>query len=709
MEWEQNKQDIHAKYGFNYQSTLERNQWEYEQICQSLEDGNCDDVINILLADPKIRRGKKPQNGITSANGSPSGTSSQTSSPTTSTLTSVGSVSSSSLSVPKKIDLPVPSDHADNVVVLRRPNSNAITSSSSVSCTSNSCTSADFDSITSQGSRRKPPVLPNRRSVVINLDKNRINLKQQRSKLLPRPISLPSSFNLLKNFRLLGDGFGETGEEKIDIAFIKQLEDEIYKSREQVTASTKRRILSTKSHDNETCERCQKRVGTFFEPNRVAERKTFTDELTRFNEQQQPVLLLDAWQLQPMLMRRDKIEFSDFFQQHAPKTTQQATQSVLIVDNSSFYPVWMKYEIGKNGQVLSEEVTQDANCDCIDNHEQTKRFTRLFQMQMNKLTQAERQSANANCASNTKKVSIEVKPLHSIPNRELNIADSKATAMARQPTGDGSEAVTKTKRPSKLKRFLMQRRKLSLGLKKKRGHTKDVKPSKQLVHRKSDSELWRHKEKPIALLNRSPDLRANDGENRTAVFRSRNNSAPNIRSHSQKQRSSVNRQMVKPKVKIKNAKVNWLLNTRPKVASFKRQLIMRRHSLGDDQYANDNQYRAKLDDETVQVFCNKFHRCSWSCSDLADISNANELRMFCTQHEKCYLQPDRAAMIDKLSDHHKNKQLRSVPNGALYRHQPMAGRSTRRWSTFRLKRHSVGATAMTDVVKAWVYRRRLLP
>lgn len=114
-----------------------------------------------------------------------------------------------------------------------------------------------------QNINRKPPIRSNHSNVVINLDKNKINLRR-RSRLLPRPLSLPSSFKALRLFPHARDRASvrpctrlTTYNEGLDINFIKALEDEIYRTKAELTQSNK--IVHTRPHDNDKCFCCGKR------------------------------------------------------------------------------------------------------------------------------------------------------------------------------------------------------------------------------------------------------------------------------------------------------------------------------------------------------------------------------------------------------------------------------------------------------------------
>ncbi|KAG4070105.1 hypothetical protein HA402_013348 [Bradysia odoriphaga] len=186
----------------------------------------------------------------------------------------------------------------------------------------------------SSESEKKPPILPNRASVVINLDKNRIRVGR-RSRLLPRPLSLPSSFNLLKNLKQNQDC--PTKEASLDISLIKKLEDEIYQRKEDILRQNEN-VINKKLCDNEKCTNCSKTQS--FVPNQIIDTKTFVDDTSAFSDpNSKPVLLVDSSKLQPLLMKRDRDSGSEYI---------AGAKSIVIVDNSQFYPVLMTYEIKDN-------------------------------------------------------------------------------------------------------------------------------------------------------------------------------------------------------------------------------------------------------------------------------------------------------------------------------------------------------------------------
>lgn len=798
---------------------FDRHQYEYERICESLKDGNCDDVINFLLSDTRIQsKQKKRVQGDANV-----------------------TLNKSTLTLPKHADFTQNTviNTSETDTITKSPSSPSSysltdkkyeipsTSSSSMSCASHSLRSDNSSSSINTGAfnyTRKPPVQPVRSSAIINLDKNRINIRRHRTKLLPRPISLPSSFNLIKNFRTAhGDNLDGLNEEKIDIEFIRQLEEDIYRSREQVTTSARQKFMPTKLHGNdESCPNCQKRVSSPFAPNQVTEEKTFNDELSKLNDSQKPVLMLDAWQLQPLLMKCDNYERGvKTIDLHGRDNVND--QSILIVDNTEFYPVLMKYELRKNASMpLESEIRKiEETCDCIESSAQMRDFAKLFENHLNKLTEIKPLAGNQ---SNKKIKRTEHKEKSSrgfaahkqksksavnLSKRDLQTTATETNSaqliqMGNKAIESSIDPSMKISRPSRFKRFLMQRKILNLSLRNKRSHTKDypiktnnnnndaiveqipngndncrtdviTTPSSSLssssVASSSASPTSVHstlKTNGCKFIPKNNNYKLNGGNYENRIFlRNNTTSCNDDENGSNNSNSSCG-------LELKNTKLKWILFTKPKVNTFKKRLMVRRHTHSccierdmlttsqtnivssmraiNEQFINKN-YNP---DNYIKNYCQLFRNISWSCSDLVDISNANYLRTLYLQYEK-RCENGREQMHLHEIPPTKNNELVSVTNrkigkcietanivsstksasgiktvqssSSLGKHQigqNTSGsndddavvlnrrpqnlvRNIKRRSSFRLKRHSVGsATAMTDVVKTWVYRRRCL-
>lgn len=141
--------------------------------------------------------------------------------------------------------------------------------------------------------RRKPPLshLHCQRSSVINLDKNRI---RHAKRLLPRPLSLPSGFNLMRQLGIstVSEKAEEISATTIDLAEIKQLEDDIY-NRKKVSSlsSADRRKICQLGAD---CSNCN------------SDGRPVSIDQCRMKAASQAIMLLDAWQMNPLLSKYTK-------------------------------------------------------------------------------------------------------------------------------------------------------------------------------------------------------------------------------------------------------------------------------------------------------------------------------------------------------------------------------------------------------------------
>lgn len=102
-----------------------------------------------------------------------------------------------------------------------------------------------------------PPLQPKRSSVVINLDKNKINLRRPHSRLFVRPLSLQHNLRALRLFPpvMTTAAAASPTDERIDIAFIKELEEDIYRTKAEALAAS---VLQQLKHE-ESCFCCGKK------------------------------------------------------------------------------------------------------------------------------------------------------------------------------------------------------------------------------------------------------------------------------------------------------------------------------------------------------------------------------------------------------------------------------------------------------------------
>lgn len=274
----------------------------------------------------------------------------------------------------------------------------------------NSLKNANFDDVTNpEVSANKNRICERTQSInksnnsnIVNLDCNRIRDHKRLTKILPRPSSLPNSLN-----NLMKTAFStKTPETKpvreeipLNITLIKKLEDEIYKRRELSSGEPKI-------------------IWKFGEDCGNSKDISFIKNSSAFNSKNNPVLMIDTWKLDPLLMKYSK----DNLILKPPtiaSTSISDGQSILIVDNSKFYPVIMKYEI--NSSSIENEksnllIESQTRCDKI-------------------MIPSNRKNINENCC----------------------IASTST---------DDDKNMSKGK-ISKFKRFIMQRRSLNLSLWKK--------------------------------------------------------------------------------------------------------------------------------------------------------------------------------------------------------------------------------------------------
>lgn len=494
-------------------------------------------------------------------------------------------------------------------------------------------------------SEKKPPILPpnrtNRASVVINLDKNRIRVGR-RSRLLPRPLSLPSSFNLLKNFKQSQED--SPTETSLDISLIKNLEDEIYQRKEDMLRQNEN-VINKKICDNVKCTNCSK-IHCFV-PNQVVDTKTFVDDTTAFSDpKSKPVLVVDSTKLQPLLMKRDK---------ESEIQCISGAKSILIVDNSQFYPVLMTYEIKdktdndaqqkvvqkpNNSQNTKPPILSHANVNKTEPSKHSRNFTQLFE--------------SCFCKSNPPSpVSSPIANNYPSSTRSTISTASSSTSSSLCSNVINDDKNMSSRKSSKFKRFLIHRRSLNL-------------PSK--IPRTDETEMTgtKLKDKKKFICTDMPNM-------------TKTKCVPDFRL------DDVH--FTNFECKLKNNKLKWLLSIRrtSNTSLTKCNLVKKRWLSCDDVNSSEphkcNNY--------LSIYAEAFKDANWSYEDVNDIQNKfNSI----AENKQCdsYLNNVRNEDINKITtpaDCNSNNLVRRV----------------RRRSSFRNKRHSVGST---DVVKTWVYRKR---
>lgn len=404
------------------------------------------------------------------------------------------------------------------------------------------------------------------------------------------------------------------------------------------------------------------------------------------------VLLLDAWQLQPLLLRTDTSQqHSDHsIAEHLPdavpngrrRNMTDSPRSIMIVDNSHFYPVFMTYDIGTgthsvpNQSQLHQHTGYDA-CECIRQSASEKDFSELLQARVEQLAKQYQMTHQWNSDGQ--------RPLSAV------IMHDDANA------GKAS----KTSAKSSFLRFMQRVRART---KPKLEKSQATPPSG-----KRSSEI----PQPF----KSNDVHANAPEQNNNCNRSLTDTV--IKGSEGNYNSAEWHMMLRRKEQLieHNLKLKWLMCTKPKLAAFKMRLVQRRHSIHGTGYrapivaavhkAHDKQasIMIKPNDYDI-VFCERFRTLGWSCSDLLDVQQADRLRKFHVKQEK-YHRRMRARWQSDRFETQSARNISDSDNSSLMSGEVVVRKHPKRRASFRLKRHSIdSATAMTDVVKAWVYRKR---
>lgn len=697
---------------------IEQNRWEYEQICKSLRDGRCDDAINILLADTKELRSSEV----------------------------IPCIESSSVSTELHHHC-----HHDQQQQLQQQqqrqqlNEQMNTSSNAVMLPPPSSS----NSVTKYRPTLQqliPTIRSKRDSVIMNLDKNRINVK--RNKLLPRPLSLPISLKLFRNTN--GDhhhhhhqqqhhqqqrhqaSVNKINSEKIDLNFIKQLEDDIYRTKNELyNECAAGKVAPKQLHTKKTCYECNQVIST---PNRITDQKMIEFKLSHFNKRQHAVLLLDAWQLQPITMRREDIKLCDndsnnndggdaneFFcgyrnDQHEKMKNKQY---VVIVDNSSYYPVFMSYEIGKQKHDFSTESNEQLTCKCIDSDAYTRDFTRIFRNSVKQLAgQIQNTMPNISLNEVVDSDAMQLSSPHHIPapnNNNINksvkiyypLVNNSSRLPPPPPPPLPSLPLSQQQQPLP---SLSSSENDNHGIKIKKSRFENFLkiysyPSLKNFLRKKKTE--KQKQHMIADVNPAPILSS-------ASSLPKNVMCP-------KQIPNLNSLKVKQIFTQRNQKLHWLLHTKPKIEKFKVRLRQRPRSysttISDEilrknaVLCDSNEILITMPNDYTNEFCQLFRRISWSCSDLLDINRAVNLRVMYLNRGENLIKHSKLDRKTATNQVHSNlcdtTAVASTTTTIMNLNKYRKRKTDRSVSFRRLKRHSIGSNStMTDTVKAWVYRRR---
>lgn len=477
-------------------------------------------------------------------------------------------------------------------------------------------------------SEKKPPILPNRTSVVINLDKNRIRVGR-RSRLLPRPLSLPSSFNLLKNFKQNQEG--SATETSLDISLIKKLEDEIYQRKEDMLRQNEN-VINKKICDNDKCTNCSKDHS--FVPNQIVEAKTFVDDTSAFKDpESKPVLLVDSSKLQPLLMKRDRENETHCI---------SGAKSILIVDNSQFYPVLMTYEIKDKIENDSiQKVTPKLNAS------QAIKPPLLSPRNVNKTSEPSTKSRNFThlfescfCKSNPPSPVSSPLTTHYPSSTRSTVSTSSSTSSSLCSNVINDDKNMSSRKSSKFKRFLIHRRSLNL-------------PSK--IQRTDEIEMTgtKVKDKKKFICADIPNM-----------YMTKNKCVPDF------QLDDVH--FTNFECKLKNNKLKWLLSIRrTSNTSLTKYNLAKKRWLSCDDVNSSEPHKCN---NYLSIYCDAFKNANWSYEDVNDIHNKFK-----------------STAENKQCDNVRNEDINKITTPADCNSNNLV-RRVRRRSSFRNKRHSVGST-----------------
>ncbi|XP_053690083.1 uncharacterized protein LOC128738754 isoform X2 [Sabethes cyaneus] len=368
------------------------------------------------------------------------------------------------------------------------------------------------------------------RNKVIDLDKNRI--KCGRNKLWSRPLSFSGFFKKslsqgsiqLEANRGGGGGVGgrhstnyavnhgglsdPNGNEpsargrgaKFDLNMIRKLEDEIYKrGREKQQSGDEFNAEAKDFHD------------FYFSQKPFGEKKTFSSDTSAFKGDSKAMLLVDSQALEPMLLKRP-LSTDDALLQNGSRQSESesnchvdsSNKSIIIVDNSEFYPVLMRYDINselvnrqfreharkrneeklkistRNGTPSTQTTTMTpsvANSSLGNNAPSTKML-----LSTSNLTTAAKDSQPppASKAKTTRSESVACCETKNINNNNHAAQPKKLVVSTRPPppAGSGSgDRAKKTRSANLFQRFLLQRRSLNLSVRRHKRHECHFRPS----------------------------------------------------------------------------------------------------------------------------------------------------------------------------------------------------------------------------------------
>lgn len=542
---------------------------------------------------------------------------------------------------------------------------------------------------TEMDATKKPPILPTKRASVINLDKNRI---RHGRRILPRPLSLPNSFNLIRNFKSHEEPkFDDVTT--VDISVIKELEDEIYKRKEEILQQ-KKEFVQKKLCLNKNCSNCTSN----FIPNQVIEEKIIdlNETSAMRSPNSQPVLLLDTWQMEPLLLKYDKPSTSTTNVQ----INGDEKKSILIVDNSTYYPTLIKYEINASrlvpkqpslflsAPILDKKPITDKNPPNNDSrqiHGNNKNFA---------------QQLLERCLGKSFD-----------PDYAVSEPHEKQTPLSDDESNDKNVS---TKKLSKFKRFILQRRSLNLSTNKIRTSSSSssstnnitvppivtrVPPVNSCGYDESscsdiDVEQSSTANHISSSINSSDKRKLEWNHDIGDTAAAASNILPPIRNGV---KSKLNRNKLNFLLLMKRQRDNYYHHHQATSKDAKNSLnnSKRKWKSLNDIVTKDNNNTDEHKSIDL-IYQNAFSGISWSQMDIVDIIRStfvlNNFDLIATNRSRLNSEFPISKLRDK-SHRHSYAQQRT--------------RLVKRRSSFRQnKRHSVGSP--TDVVKTWVYRRRYI-
>lgn len=596
---------------------------------------------------------------------------------------------------------------------------------------------------------------------IIDLDKNRIVYKRNKLKLWTRPLSNIfknpfSNLNLLHSNNSITSAKNPSStqsnvksEVKIDIALIKKLEDEIYKR------ENSRNGISRDSDDDGS--------GDFMFNGDT--RLVFKNDTSAFKRGNKPVLLVDSRKLEPLLLKKSEAEIDKqqpvYVNISEANSTEKnvessmaGTQSIIIVDNSNFYPILMRYDI--NNDVIQNIHSNGRHLMSISATEKCQR-----QFEITKAIREKQLAPQHNLFLDEKHSEITMDfPMKNVltqnndANENFNHCqkNSKEEMYAAVPPRKrriSAEHHVKNKK-SFLRNFLLQRRSLHLSFDKNIESTKLPNNNNQLppslidddgdyvlasVKYKISPQLYQklneffnspiHKNRLKFMVYKKlykhlQTLETHD-KNRKYSYNKRNRrrSLPLIDENSLNKfcRNWENYCYSTSSSVMKSEPLNWstpdLINNNIYFTDICKKLSTSSISATSSSKSTSSSSKAKiksdkrnqkkqvilLSDPAITESNNRIS-LSTTTSTISNSFTTNRSSSTCTSSSSSSRSTKTTSTTQQNSSSKSTNDSMANNNMFVRKLRPIKQRAS-----FRLKRHSVGST---DVVKTWVYRRRCL-